>query len=240
MELFENFFGTTNPNNIALDTSGKQISLIEKVESDLHKDYVPAETVKAKDIKQSLWCTLHEFYHGSKKTIQYTRFAVTGSSLHQIGFGAQVSNERVTKQIDVMPGMRDGTQLRFPGWGNNPSLKRTGDLVIILRRIDHPTMVRQVDDLIYKHPISLKDALCGSSAIEFETLDGEKIRYQPDGVITPQTVKVFPGKGMPIYKDDPLSPLLNAHARGNFILKFKIEMPNSLTDEQRNGLKAVL
>jgi len=45
---------------------------------------------------------------------------------------------------------------------------------------------------------------------------------------------------MPIYKDDPLSPLLNMHARGNFILKFKIEMPISLTDEQRNGLKEVL
>lgn len=142
MELFESFFGTTNPKNIALDEEGRQISLIEKVESDLHKDYVPDKSVKAKDIKTSLWCTLHEFFHGSKKTIQYTRFSVTGSSLHQIGTGAQVSNERVTKQIDVMPGMRDGTELRFPGWGNNPALKRQGDLVIVLRRTDHATMVR--------------------------------------------------------------------------------------------------
>lgn len=240
MELFESFFGTTNYKNISLDSEGRQISLIEKVESDLHKDYIPQTSVKAKDITKSLWCTLHEFFHGSKKTVQYERFSVTGSSLHQIGFGAQISNERVTKQIDVMPGMRDGTKLRFPGWGNNPALKTKGDLVIILRRTDHESMVRQVDDLIYKHPISMKDALCGGSVIEFKTLDGEILKYQPEGVINPQMCKVFPGKGMPIYVDDPLSPLLNAHARGNFILKFKIEMPNSLTDEQRNNLKQVL
>ena len=81
-------------------TAAYSIPLIEKVESDLHKDYVPADTVQAKDIKKSLWCTLHEFFYGSKKTIQYTRFEVTGSSLHQIGFGAQVSNSRITRLID--------------------------------------------------------------------------------------------------------------------------------------------
>ena len=156
MEIFESFFGTNNPHHIAIDCDGKQVPMIEKVETDLHRDFVSEKDVKAKDMRLSLWCTLNEFYFGSKKNVQYTRFSVTGSDMFQIGLGAQVSNERVIKQIDVLPGMRDGTLMRFSGWGNNPALKRQGDLIVILRRIDHATMVRNGHDLIYRHKITLK------------------------------------------------------------------------------------
>ena len=61
--------------------------------------------------------------------------------------------------------------------------------------------------------------------IEFTTLDGEIIKYRPDQIISPELKKVFYGKGMPIYNDDPLSPLMMNHARGNFILTFQIEFP---------------
>ena len=135
--------------------------------------------------------------------------------------------------------MRDGTTLRFEGWGNNPALKRQGDLVVILRRIDHPTMTRQVHDLVYRHKISLKQALC-AEPITFETLDGEIIKFTSDEVINPSSCKVFKGKGMPIYDDDPLSPLMHREKRGNFILKFQIELPSSLSDEKRTQLTEIL
>lgn len=47
-------------------------------------------------------------------------------------------------------------------------------------------MIRKDNDLIYHHRISLKDALC-SSPIEFETLDGETIKFAADSVINPNT-----------------------------------------------------
>ena len=219
MEIFESFFGTTNPFHIALDEEGKQVPLIEGIESDLHRDYVTDTDVKAKDMTIAIWCTLNEFFYGSTKQVQYTRFSVVGHSVFQIGFGAQVSNDRVIKEISVLPGMRDGVQLRFEGWGNNPALKRQGDLVVILRRIEHATITRKVDDLIYKHKISLQDALT-SAPVTFETLDGEIIKFTADEVISPVTTKVFVGKGMPIYNEDPLSPLMHSNSRGNFILKF--------------------
>ena len=74
----------------------------------------------------------------------------------------------------MLPGMRDGTELRYVGWGNDPALKRAGDLVVIVRRADHKTLERDGDDLIYRHKISLKDALT-SAPVVFETLDGETI-----------------------------------------------------------------
>lgn len=108
MEIFESFFGTTNPNHIALDDEGQQVPMIEKIECDLHKDAVTDAEVKAKDMRLTIWCTLEEFFNGSTKIVQYTRFSVMGSSAMQIGFGARVSNERVIKEIHVLPGMRDG------------------------------------------------------------------------------------------------------------------------------------
>lgn len=44
--------------------------------------------------------------------------------------------------IFVKPGMKDGTQIRYPGDGNKIDLKRTGDLVIELKAQEHATMTR--------------------------------------------------------------------------------------------------
>jgi len=50
MEIFESFFGTVNPFHIALDNSGQQVPMIQKIESDLHKDYVTDESIKEADL----------------------------------------------------------------------------------------------------------------------------------------------------------------------------------------------
>jgi len=67
MEIFESFFGTLNPYHIALNDEGKQIPMIERIESDLHKDYVTAKETQTKDLKISVNCTLKEFYYGATK-----------------------------------------------------------------------------------------------------------------------------------------------------------------------------
>jgi len=146
---------------------------------------------------------------------------------------------RVTKDIIIQPGMKEGMTIRFPEEGNQSELKRVGDLVVTLHSADGEKMTRQGNDLIYHHRISLKQALC-SEPVEFQTLDGETIKFTADEVISPQTCKVFPGKGMPIYNDNPLSALVHNHSRGNLILKFCIEMPNAFSDAQRNKLVEIL
>jgi DnaJ-class molecular chaperone len=128
--------------------------------------------------------------------------------------------------------MREGMTFRFPGEGNVTDLKNVGDLVIVLHKTDGETMTRVNDDLIYYHKIKLVDALT-STPIQLTTLDGENLRFASDEIISPLTSKVFYGKGMPIYNENPLSPLINNYKRGNLILKFTIDMPNSLPDSTR-------
>ena len=145
----------------------------------------------------------------------------------------------VEKEIEIKPGMKPGTVLRFIGEGNQPNNKLPGDLLVTINQEEHPSIRRNGDDLIYRHKISLADALT-IAAIEFQTLDGEMIKFRPDEVITPQLKKVFQGKGMPIYNDDPLSPLMMNHSRGNFILTFQIEFPKQLTSQQKQIVGSIL
>lgn len=135
--------------------------------------------------------------------------------------------------------MKEGMTMRFAEEGNHSDLKRVGDLVVVLHKSEGENMTRSGNDLIYHHKITLKQALC-SEPCEFQTLDGETIKFTCDEVISPSTCKVFPGKGMPVYNDNPLSALMHNHSRGNLVLKFCIEMPSCFSDAKRNALVEIL
>lgn len=207
----------------------------------MHKDYVTDESIKEADLTMNVQCSLKEFFYGATKRIKYTRS--NAGRKDAPGANETVIHDqnvsRVTRDIFIQPGMKDGMTIRFPGEGNHSELKRVGDLVVVLHSAEGENMTRFGNDLIYHHRISLKQALC-SDPVEFQTLDGETVKFTADEVISPQTCKVFVGKGMPIYNDNPLSALVHSHTRGNLVLKFRIDMPNSFSDEQRNKLVAIL
>ncbi len=111
-EVFEIFFGTSNPHAIALDETGKQVKMIEKIESDLHRDAITErKDTHAPDLKVSCSCTLLEFFYGSTKTLSFSRVITHGDGKTQ----EEVS---VEKEIEVKPGMKPGTVLRFISEGN--------------------------------------------------------------------------------------------------------------------------
>ena len=208
--------------------------MLNKIESDLHKDAVTdrAQTHEV-DLHIDVTCTLKELMTGCSKAFPVYRKLTMGDGMSTYD---QMDGQ---KEIDIKPGMKPGTQLRFVGEGHQPANKKAGDLVVHVNQIDHESIRRVGDDLIYRHKINLKDALT-AAAVEFKTLEGEIIKFRPDEIITPEFQKVFEGKGMPKYNDNPLSPLMMDHDRGNFILKFQIEFPCSLSDTQKNRLVAVL
>ena len=207
--------------------------MINRIESDLHKDAVTERVdTHAMDLEVKCSCTLKEFFEGCTKTLPFFRTITQGD-------GLTTADERIEKEIEIKPGMKPGTVLRFVGEGNKFPNKLAGDLIVKIDEEEHESIRRVGDNLIYRHKINLCDALT-VAAVEFKTLEGEIIKFRPDDIITPEFMQVFPGKGMPIYNDDPLSPLMREHDRGDFILKFQIEFPSSLSDEQKDRLVHVL
>jgi len=135
--------------------------------------------------------------------------------------------------------MQNGTKLFFPGEGARPENKLQGDLNITLKQAEHEVYRREGNNLIYRHKISLLNAL-QTAPFEFKTLDGELFCITPDEIVSPSTLKVFKGKGMPILNDDPLSPLIANKVRGDFILKFEVIFPTDLQAHSKDDLCAVL
>lgn len=177
-------------------------------------------------------CTLEEFFFGSTKTVFFTRQQVCGD-------GFTTVNDGDHKEIEVKPGMKDGQVFKFEGEGNQAIDKLKGDLFITLKQHPHERFRRVGDNLVYRHKISLKDALL-ASPVEFKTIDDQIVKFAPDEIINAETTKVFEGLGMPILNDDPLSAVMHTHSHGDLILKFAIEFPNHLTQDKKRRLLQVL
>ena len=100
--------------------------MIERIESDLHKDAITErKDTHAPDLKISCTCTLREFFYGSTKTLNFTRVITHGD-------GETQEEVEVEKEIEVKPGMKPGTVLRFVGEGNRPNDRLKGDLLVTI------------------------------------------------------------------------------------------------------------
>uniref|UniRef100_A0A7S3MTD8 Chaperone DnaJ C-terminal domain-containing protein n=1 Tax=Strombidium inclinatum TaxID=197538 RepID=A0A7S3MTD8_9SPIT len=95
------------------------------------------------------------------------------------------------------------------------------------------------NDLLKEHKISLQDAI-QAGPISISTIEDELIELGIDEVITPETVKIIRGKGMPILNNDPLGPIKRDYGRGNLVVKFDIEFPQNMDSKKKNALTELL
>lgn len=79
--------------------------------------------------------------------------------------------------------------------------------------------------------LNLKEALTGWKRT-VNTIDGKSIGLEKGGPTQPGSQDVYPQLGMPISK--------KAGQRGNFVVKYSVKFPGSLTTEQKQQLKQIL
>lgn len=138
-------------------------------------------------------------------------------------------DENLNKQtetvfIDIMPGVANGHMFRIASNGG-----RRGATTIQINIADHPVFCREGDaDLVVEHRVSLKDALCGFT-FELAHLNGRSYKFncKPCSITgSMNETKVMPGLG---YTDG-----------GALKIRFSIELPTSLTEEQIAALSRIL
>mmetsp|Transcript_42213 Transcript_42213/g.30919 ORF Transcript_42213/g.30919 Transcript_42213/m.30919 type:complete len:140 (+) Transcript_42213:588-1007(+) len=135
--------------------------------------------------------------------------------------------------------MGEFTELTFPGEGHHWFGTEKSDLKVKFMLIPHEKFKRFHNDLVYYHKLTLVEAL-KCTPVHFVSLDGEQIQVAVDEIISPETTKVLPGKGMPILNNDPLGPLKKAYQRGNLVLKFDVQFPKYLSAEQKDRVTEIL
>ena len=181
-------------------------------------------TSQPSEISRPLKLSLEDLYSGSTKHLKVSRKLLNGST------------EDKVLEIQVLPGWKGGTKIRFPRAGNEQSTGDPQDLAFIVEEKPHPVFTRDGDNLVCDMKIPLVDALAGSDTKKVvELLDGRKLQVPfPVGVVKPgQETRVF-GEGMPIRKQASLKD------KGDLVVRWDVQFPDRLTLSQKEGIRRIL
>lgn len=181
-------------------------------------------TREPSEITRPLKVSLEELYRGATKHLKVGRKLLSGGT------------EEKVLEIQVLPGWKSGTKIRFPRAGNEVPSGEAQDLVFVVEERPHERFTRDGSELILKQKIPLVDALSNTGGTRsIEHLDGRKINVPlPSGVIKPGSESRVPGEGMPIRKEGAV------RRKGDFIVRWEVEFPDRLTSSQREGIRKVL
>jgi len=139
------------------------------------------------------------------------------------GGSAKVNEVREVK-VTIPPGVSTGQELRVQGEGepgDHPNSPK-GHLFVGISVARHPYFKRDGSNIHVERPIPVSKAILGGD-IRVETLDGDQILEMSPG-IQPGEKHILSGKGV---------KRLNSYVRGDFIVHFKVRIPQQLTPRQQ-------
>jgi len=143
--------------------------------------------------------------------------------------GKRTTRDKIM-EMDIKPGLKKGSKIRFA----NVSVQEEGgrqDLVFVVEEKKHAIFQRDNDDIILPIELTLLEALTGWKRT-VATIDGKNIPIGRSAPTQPGSQDSYPELGMPISK--------KPGQRGNFIIKYNVKFPDSLTPEQKSKLKEIL
>lgn len=153
------------------------------------------------DLECSLKGSRNEYYCNSNFTFLYytielyngcsKKFNITRKRFDSSGELVDVSKTLV---INIKPGWKKGTKVSFVNEGDEAPNTIPPDLVFIIQEKQNsdPGYVRDGNNLIYTHKISLSDALTDCS-LQIPTLDQRIISLACPEVVSPFYEKLIPG-----------------------------------------------
>ncbi len=159
---------------------------------------------RGRDVEQPLQVTLEEAFHGGTRRIQWE----DGSTI----------------EVRIPRGIDTGKRIRVRGKGT-PGMAggEPGDLYLKVEVLPHPVFERRGDDLYVKVPVDLYTAVLGGE-VKVPTMTGSVMLKIPPGT---QNGKIFRLRGLGMPK------LRNPDQRGDLYAEVVIQVPTSLTPEER-------
>ena len=171
-----------------------------------------APAQKGRTLESELTIGFHESLNGSERSLH-----VTGPE----------GPEEIS--VKIPPGVKTGQKLRVrgkgeTGMGGGPR----GDLHLVVKVSDHPVFRRNGDDIEMDLSVTLTTAvLGGTEEVPIPNEEPRTLRI-PAGTAAGKRVRIrgygFPKKG---------------GSKGDFFVKVSVDMPETLTDEQRSHFEAL-
>ncbi|KAJ1565737.1 hypothetical protein HK096_010983 [Nowakowskiella sp. JEL0078] len=177
-------------------------------------------------VQRSLPVSLEDLYSGTTKKLKVTRRLIDSQT------NSFVPTEKVLN-INIKPGWKAGTKIKYPGEGDEISSGVSQDLEFVIEEKSHPRFQRDGDNLKAKIEISLAEALCGFVR-KLDSLDGRAIEVKggSERCIQPGEDIVILGEGMPVSK--------TPGKKGDLHVKVDVKFPRTLSNQQKSGIKNLI
>ncbi|GJC82060.1 protein SIS1 [Colletotrichum liriopes] len=179
-------------------------------------------TPEVTTVERPLPLTLEELFRGVTKKMKIKRKTFDDT-------GKRTTTDTVL-EVPIKPGLKKGSKIKFKGVGDQEEGGQQ-DLHFILEEKPHPLFVREDNDLVHTVELDLKEALTGWKRT-VTTIDGKQLNLDKNGPTQPGSSDRYPGLGMPISK--------KPGTRGDFIIKYNVKFPTSLTAAQKQKLREIL
>lgn len=145
---------------------------------------------------------------------------------HCDGDGVVMGEEVV--EVNIPAGVYEGMQLSMRGKGNAGKHNGIpGDLLIVIEEEEHPTLVRDENDLVYSLLLDIPTATLGGFA-EIPTIDG-KAKVTIEAGTQPGKVLRLRGKGL---------PTLNGYGKGDIVVNISVYIPETLSKEEKKTIES--
>ncbi|KAK4191424.1 protein psi1 [Podospora australis] len=179
-------------------------------------------TPEVTTVERPLPLSLEDLFNGVTKKMKIKRkmFDETGK---------RTTTDTVL-EVPIKPGLKKGSKIRFKGVGDQEEGGQQ-DLVFIVEEKPHPLFVREGDDLVHTVDLELKEALTGWKRT-VTTIEGKNLNIDKAGPTQPGSSDSYPGLGMPISK--------KPGQRGNFIVRYNVRFPMTLSPTQKQKLREIL
>ncbi|XP_067937957.1 dnaJ homolog subfamily A member 2-like [Watersipora subatra] len=133
--------------------------------------------------------------------------------------GAKTTKQAKVMEVHINKGMVDGQKIPLHGEADQQPGLEPGDLIVILRLVEHSVFTRKQSDLYCTQNIGLTEALCGFEFVVNHLDDRSLLLSVPPGkVIQPDMQKTVEGEGMPLQR--------NPFAKGDLIIRFNVTFPS--------------
>jgi molecular chaperone DnaJ len=140
---------------------------------------------------------------------------------HECG-GAGISKQKVTLNVIIPAGIRDGMTVRVPGGGEAIESGKSGDLYLEVLIKPHPQLYRREDDIYFDQEINFSQAALGDK-INVPIVGGTKKISIPSGTQSGSEIRLR-GLGF---------PHLNHFGSGDEVIKVKVVTPKKLSREEK-------
>ena len=144
-------------------------------------------------------------------------------------YGTGYKSSRKKIQVSVPAGIDNGQSIRIRGKGE-PGINggERGDLLVEVVVSRHPIFERQDYTIYSTSPITFAQAAMGGD-VRIKTIDGDVLFNIKPGTQTNTKIRLK-GKGIPTFR--------NKQVRGDHIVTLIVQVPERMTAEQKEALKA--